>query len=296
MSNSLPSLLISYARILLHGRPGLEAEDLLPALSYECSGLRCDAGKLADYARACGLAADAQVPLLFPQVLAMPLQMRLIGDRRIPVKALGLVHVRNHVQRFRHLPVDASFDLRCRVLGHRRTKSGLEIDLGTELWCNDYLYWQAVSTYLRRGKFVAVGQPADELPDDRQWRAMRRNDEESLWTAPAKAGWQFAAISGDYNLIHVSDLAARSFGFPQAIAHGMWVAGRSLAGQALPEQVRLDVRFSAPVLLGMQIRQQQLNLPDGAQWQLLSTGDKPRVLLHARLQTGVNSSLFCSDR
>ncbi len=296
MPNSSPSLLVSYARILLHRRAGLPEGGTLPSLTHESTGLGFNRKKLARYSQVCGLTPNDNVPLLYPQVLAMPLHMRLIGDRRMPIKALGLVHIRNHVQRYRHLSADLSFDLRCRVLGHRRAKQGLEIDLGTELWSNGQLYWQGLSTYLRRGEYLPAEQVADELPAERQWPAMTACDEASAWAVPGNAGWLFAAISGDFNPIHVSSLAARSFGFPQAIAHGMWLLGRSLAGLQQSEQMRLDVRFSAPALLGMSLTQQNRVSPNGTQWQLLSTQDEPRVLLHARIHEGLSSPLFATDR
>ena len=42
-------------------------------------------------------------------------------------------------------------------------------------------------------------------------------------------GRRYAAISGDYNPIHLGALSAKLFGFKQAIAHGMWSKARCLA-------------------------------------------------------------------
>ncbi len=58
-------------------------------------------------------------------------------------------------------------------------------------------------------------------------------------------------MSGDRNPIHLHPLAAKAFGFPRAIAHGMWTKARCLAAfeGRLPDACTVEVRFKAPVLL-----------------------------------------------
>ena len=53
------------------------------------------------------------------------------------------------------------------------------------------------------------------------------------------------------NPIHVHPLTARLFGFPSAIAHGMWTKARCLAALAsrLPDAFTVDVAFRKPILL-----------------------------------------------
>ena len=58
-------------------------------------------------------------------------------------------------------------------------------------------------------------------------------------------------MSGDFNPIHMHPLSARLFGFPSAIAHGMWTKARSLAalGPQLPGAFTVEVAFRRPLLL-----------------------------------------------
>ncbi len=58
-------------------------------------------------------------------------------------------------------------------------------------------------------------------------------------------------MSGDLNPIHVHALSARLFGFPSAIAHGMWTKARCLAalGPQLPATFTVRVAFKRPILL-----------------------------------------------
>src|SRR6478736_7296314 len=72
-----------------------------------------------------------------------------------------------------------------------------------------------------------------------------------IWRVPADQGRRYAAVSGDVNPIHLNPLAAKAFGFPRAIAHGMWTMAHALASveARLPERYAVDVAFRAPVLL-----------------------------------------------
>ena len=61
----------------------------------------------------------------------------------------------------------------------------------------------------------------------------------------------YASVGGDHNPIHTNPIAAKLFGFPTVIAHGMFSAAAVLAnieGQ-LPDAVKYSVRFVKPVVL-----------------------------------------------
>ena len=61
----------------------------------------------------------------------------------------------------------------------------------------------------------------------------------------------YASVGGDHNPIHTNPIAAKLFGFPTVIAHGMFSAAAVLAnieGQ-LPDAVKYSVRFAKPVVL-----------------------------------------------
>ena len=74
----------------------------------------------------------------------------------------------------------------------------------------------------------------------------------SSFRAPSGLGRRYGFISGDVNPIHMSDLTARAFGFPAAIAHGMWSLGR-LASDFEAAQFdggcELNVTFKLPIYM-----------------------------------------------
>ena len=50
------------------------------------------------------------------------------------------------------------------------------------------------------------------------------------WRLAPDLGRRYAAVSGDFNPIHLSPATSRLFGFRRPIIHGMWTHARALAG------------------------------------------------------------------
>lgn len=69
------------------------------------------------------------------------------------------------------------------------------------------------------------------------------------WQLAGDVGRRYGAASGDRNPIHLHPLTARLFGFPRAIAHGMWTVARCLAEHGTPDAAVVRAEFRAPVLL-----------------------------------------------
>src|SRR5205814_9031133 len=106
--------------------------------------------------------------------------------------------------------------------------------------------WLQRSTYLRQGKGAENGaRPQREEDEEIEFEAERA----ALWKVPSDVGRSYAEVSGDRNPIHLHPLAARAFGFPGAIAHGMWMKARCLAAfeGRLPGACRVDAAFRRPL-------------------------------------------------
>jgi len=76
-----------------------------------------------------------------------------------------------------------------------------------------------------------------------------RLDVSAEWQVPGDVGRRYAAVSGDRNPIHMHPVTARLFGFPSAIAHGMWTKARCLAAfeGRIGEEFAIEVEFKAPL-------------------------------------------------
>jgi acyl dehydratase len=246
-----PALLPLYARAALP-RP---SSDAVPQ-DLRLVGVQPDVAHVARYARVCGFTLDASLPLTYPHLLGFPLQLALMADRRFPFPATGLVHVANAVTQHEPLPVGAALDVTVHAEGPRPHPRGRVVDLLTSVSRSgaDTASWTSTSTYLRRRPTsAALPTPQDAA---RGGESSRSGEEDVLptvavWRLPADVGRRYAAVSGDRNPIHLSALTAKAFGFPRAIAHGMWTAAATLAALQgrLPDAVHADVRFKAPVLL-----------------------------------------------
>ena len=206
------------------------------------AGIEIDRKHLAAYDRVCGFALSDTLPPTYPHVLAFPLAIELIASREFPFGALGLVHVGNQIEQLRPLRADETLDLLVwceRLADHPR---GRTIDLVAEGSVGGEPVWRDRSTYLHREK----GSSKDSSKDRAEPPAAN-----VIWDVPGDTGRRYASVSGDRNPIHMHSLAARLFGQPGAIAHGMWSKARCLAALEghLPEAFKVDVAFKLPVRL-----------------------------------------------
>ncbi|MGW5051167.1 MaoC family dehydratase [Actinokineospora sp. NPDC004072] len=237
-----PSLGLLYPKAAVAGftKKGGSA---LPTRAYRRTGVRVDPAHLAAYDEVCGFGLSDALPTTYPHVLTFPMQVKLMTDGDFPFPLVGSVHVANRIAQTRALRVDEEFDLQVHVENLRPHPKGRQFDMISQAFVGGELVWHGTSTYLRRGggsgSADAAGGGAPPLAPTAKWRV------------PEDIGRRYGAVSGDRNPIHLHPLAAKLFGFPRAIAHGMWTKARCLAAFAgrLPAAHTVDVRFKLPVLL-----------------------------------------------
>jgi acyl dehydratase len=124
---------------------------------------------------------------------------------------------------------------------------GQAFTLHTRIYRGGEAVWDADSVYLKRG--VAGYGHASASQADATPPALVR---EARWQLPAQLGRDYAKASGDFNPIHLHALSAKAFGFPRAIAHGMWTLGRTLAALQPSKQLgaaNVQGDFKSPILL-----------------------------------------------
>ncbi|WP_189844932.1 MaoC family dehydratase [Streptomyces umbrinus] len=208
-------------------------------------GLRIDLGKLAAYERACGFGVGAdELPITYPHVLGFPLVMRLMSERAFPLPLLGLVHTSIGITRRKATAATGEYELAVYVdelVPHRR---GTEAVVMTEMRAGGELVWESRSTYLARHRTPAGSTGGPTAPEERKPLPVVAE-----WALAGDVGRRYGAASGDRNPIHLHPLTARLFGFPRAIAHGMWTVARCLAEHGTPQAAVVRAEFRAPVLL-----------------------------------------------
>jgi acyl dehydratase len=218
-----------------------------PAVRFVRPGVTLEPEAIGRYARACGFIPEQGVPLTFAHVIAFPLHLMLLTDPSFPWSAIGIVHLANTVRMRR--PLAAGQSLRVEVesgplVPHHK---GHAFTLHTRIFRSGEAVWDGESVYLKRGAGTD-GAPPDANADARAPLLAR----EARWQLPAQLGRDYAKASGDFNPIHLHALTAKAFGFPRAIAHGMWTLGRALAALHASKKLaaaQAHAEFKTPLFL-----------------------------------------------
>ncbi|WP_339515715.1 MaoC family dehydratase [Pseudomonas sp. RL_15y_Pfl2_60] len=246
---------------------------VLPDLGLRAQ-ITIDPHNLAGYRKVCGIVESSLLPPAYPHVLAFPLQLRLLTDKRFPFPLLGLVHLENSIQVLRPLAGLGPFTISVHAENLKPHEKGAVFSIITRLEDQLGLLWQGDSRILCRGVKL------DASPETAQEFENMQLSELAHWHAPSDIGRRYARVSGDYNPIHMSALSAKLFGFPRAIAHGLWNKGRVLAELAdqLPDSgYQVYVRFKKPLLLpGDVTLKASANAPSG-QFMLSGSNDVPHL-------------------
>jgi acyl dehydratase len=242
--DSAPSLASLYARAVSASiLPG--SRSALPDRRLVLRGVELERERVAAYSRVCGFGARSEIPATYPHVLAFPLHLSLMAERSFPFPALGLVHIANAIDLCAPIPVGDTLDLTVWAADLRPHDRGRQFDFHAEASLEDSLVWREVSTYLRRESSDSSSRRSERANED--WGAGLTLSAD--WSVPGDIGRRYADASGDRNPIHLHPLLARPFGFPTAIAHGMWTKARCLAAFDgwLPPAFTIETEFKSPL-------------------------------------------------
>jgi hypothetical protein len=215
----------------------------LPALSVRCNQLSFPPEELSKYAAVVGAKSTEVMPLVAPHILAAPLHLFLLVQKVSPLRAMGLIHVRNTVKVHRLIPSDALLDVHVELVESSWVHKGIEAEVRTHVRVDGELVWEESSVVFSR-------QPgAGDIPrvERAPLPATLENGGEA-WGLPRSAGRRYAGVSGDWNPIHLYGWTAKLFGFSAPIVHGMWSFARCMSEFPMAPCV-LDVAFLRPVTL-----------------------------------------------
>ena len=224
---------------------GGDRSEAVPELTLKLEDLQLDRDRLAAYTRVTKFPLRDQLPPTFPHILAFPLHLSLMTDRRFPFPALGLVHIANEIVQRRPIRVTEELQIRVHATPLQEHPRGKQFTLRTEVTVGEEPVWEEGSTILKRGESAESGSGAPKREEPPELPAT------ATWRLPGDLGRRYASVSGDMNPIHMHPLSAKAFGFPTAIAHGMWTKARCLAAlnPRLPDSFSVEVQFRKPILL-----------------------------------------------
>ncbi|MEZ0339014.1 MaoC/PaaZ C-terminal domain-containing protein [Mycobacterium sp. pV006] len=246
MSDQQPSALRNLALAAAGALPFVPRSDTLPRRSLTVDELAIDSANVAEYCHVTGLRFDDTVPITYPFALTFPTLMALITGFDFPFAAMGSVHLENRITAHRPIAVSDTVSATVRAENLREHRRGLLVDVLTDVKVGNDLAWQQVSTFLNQQRTSLSDEP--KPPPQKQPKLGPPNAVLSITPGQIR---RYASVGGDHNPIHTNALAAKLFGFPTVIAHGMFSAAAVLAnveGQ-LPDAVEYSVKFAKPVIL-----------------------------------------------
>lgn len=241
-----PSGLRNMLRAVAGALPAVPRSDQLSNRTVNVEELPIDAANVAAYAAVTGLRYGNNVPLTYPFALTFPSVMSLVTGFDFPFSAMGSVHTENQITQYRPIAVTDTVGVRVHAENLREHRKGLLVDLVTDVSVGNELAWHQVTTFLHQQRTSLSGEP--KPPPQKQ--PTLPPPASVLKISPAQIR-RYASVGGDHNPIHVNKVAAKLFGFPTVIAHGMFSAAAVLANieARFPDAVRYSVRFGKPVLL-----------------------------------------------
>ncbi|HYR13724.1 MAG TPA: MaoC/PaaZ C-terminal domain-containing protein [Mycobacterium sp.] len=267
-----PSGLMNLVRAAAGALPFVPRGDTLPDRAITLDELTIDPAGVAAYANVTGLRFGDAVPLTYPFALTFPTVMSLVTGFDFPFAAMGSVHIENHITQYRPILVTDTVSVQVHAENLREHRRGLLVDIVTDVKVGNERAWHQVTTFLHQQRTSLSDEPKpapQKQPKPGPPNAVLR-------ITPGQIR-HYASVGGDHNPIHTNSIAAKLFGFPSVIAHGMFSAAAVLAnieGQ-LPDAVKYSVRFAKPVVLPARAGLYVDRISDG--WQLtlrhLAKGD-----------------------
>jgi acyl dehydratase len=267
-----PSGLMNLVRAAAGALPFVPRGDTLPDRAITLDELTIDTAGVAAYANVTGLRFGDAVPLTYPFALTFPTVMSLVTGFDFPFAAMGSVHIENHITQYRPILVTDTVSVQVHAENLREHRRGLLVDIVTDVKVGNERAWHQVTTFLHQQRTSLSDEPKpapQKQPKPGPPNAVLR-------ITPGQIR-HYASVGGDHNPIHTNSIAAKLFGFPSVIAHGMFSAAAVLAnieGQ-LPDAVKYSVRFAKPVVLPARAGLYVDRISDG--WQLtlrhLAKGD-----------------------
>jgi hypothetical protein len=221
---SQPSGLRNMLRAAAGSLPLVQRSDKLPDRTVTVEELPIDQANVAAYAAVTGLRFGNNVPLTYPFALAFPSVMSLVSGFDFPFAAMGAVHTENHITQHRPIGVTDTVGLRVHTENLREHRKGLLVDLVTDVSVGSDPAWHQVTTFLHQQRTSLSDEP--KPPPKKQPKPPPPST--VLRISPGQIR-RYAFVGGDHNPIHMSPIAAKLFGFPSVIAHGMFSAAAVLA-------------------------------------------------------------------
>ena len=270
-------------KALVLPRAGFDSSVGLPNIKASWKGASADARELNEYLQTLSLEKHDYLPVLYPHVMAGSMHMNMLSHKSFPIRLLGSVHLKNRIVQHQAIADDATMEIKSEIGAYRLVEKGVEFDFTTDVYVQGEKVWEEVSTYFQAGKFGGKENPSSEKSFELE--SLNQPQESGSWHVPNNRGKKYAKITGDYNPIHMSPLAAKLFGFKRDIAHGFGVLAEAIEYSSAIEQaggiekpLQVDVVFKGPVFLDSDVSIKQNKEQDSNRFDVYcASNPKPSI-------------------
>ncbi len=272
-SIQLPSLGSIYLKALISKKKGLKQGESFPQIS-KYAELTISQSFSDHYHQICQ--ADSKVQLItMPQVLIVPLHFHILSDPLSQMPIFGLIHAKNEIMANSALPIGQKLGVLAWVGESRWKEKGMELDLWSAIdpqfmgvdWAK--LSAQETEERMKKASWICKmtvfklqsTENKSEVKSENNQKEQSQIDLTTYqsWDLSADLGRRYAAVSGDYNPIHLYPFSSKLFGFKSPIIHGMWSLARVLGelektnfasqNPNPASQKYLEVKFKRPIPL-----------------------------------------------
>ncbi|WP_035281152.1 MaoC/PaaZ C-terminal domain-containing protein [Brevibacterium album] len=218
-----------------------------------------DPQRVAEFCRVVGEPVGNTVPVTCLHAEAFGASLELMSRPDFPLPLIGMVHLANSVTQHRPVEVGETVVAEVWIVELRAHPKGTEVVVTVRFEVAGEMRVEETSTMLAKGITLEGAAPA---ADARRKDFTPPEAPTQRWRFTGADASAYARVSGDRNPIHLSAAAAKAFGFPARIAHGMHTAARALAAaQVRTRPFSWEVEFASPVLLPGTVSVRMRNLP-----------------------------------
>lgn len=246
----IPSLTSSYSKVaagLLRSKTSQVVS--LPDTRWESSAVisRQLVDQYNSLMGASGVVGHNSAPSLTVHIAAFGLSTAMMAEKRFPLPLLGMVHLQHRVWHMSDVQIDKPVRISTWAQNMAPHHAGTSVEIWVQVFdpTTDKLLWQSMALYLS----PSVVMPAAHRPQRPERPAFEPPVMTGQWELPKDIGRRYGTVSGDRNPIHLSNLTAKALGMPGAIAHGMYAAGKMLAGRETLAPYTWAIEFASPMRL-----------------------------------------------
>lgn len=206
----------------------------------------------------------SQFPVTYLFLISMRSQLAVMNDKTFPISVMGLVHLGNKFDLKSKINVSQPLKIETTVTVPTKEEGSLFPVVKTNFYQDNKLVAQGEGFFIAKRK-RKTEKKAEEVQEPEPAKKTPVYTEELVY--PKNMGWKYAAVSGDYNPIHLSNFFAKNFGFKSSIAHGWNSASRVFAvieKQTGKELTSIKVNFKTPIPLPDKVTLELYNEPDGS--------------------------------